>query len=70
MGGLNILQIPCDYSLTNKFVFNNLMKEDVSMYRSNGNDEAFAHPKKPENVDRKQVYLVGSVLASLTAAAF
>ncbi len=46
------------------------MKEDVSMYRSNGNYEAFARPKKPENVDCKQAYLVGSGLASLAAAAF
>ncbi|MBS7577130.1 MULTISPECIES: oleate hydratase [unclassified Enterococcus] len=40
------------------------------MYRSNGNYEAFARPKKPENVDQKSAYLVGSGLASLSAAAF
>lgn len=40
------------------------------MYRSNGNYEAFARPKKPENVDQKSAYLVGSGLASLAAAAF
>lgn len=40
------------------------------MYRSNGNYEAFARPKKPENVDNKSAYLVGSGLASLAAAAF
>jgi oleate hydratase len=40
------------------------------MYYSNGNYEAFAHPEKPEGVDRKSAYLVGSGLASLSAAAF
>ncbi|KAF1303013.1 oleate hydratase [Candidatus Enterococcus willemsii] len=40
------------------------------MYRSNGNYEAFARPKKPENVDQKSAYLVGAGLASLAAAAF
>lgn len=40
------------------------------MYKSNGNYEAFARPKKPENVDQKSAYLVGSGLASLAAAAF
>ena len=27
------------------------------MYYSNGNYEAFAHPVKPEGVDRKSAYL-------------
>lgn len=40
------------------------------MYYSNGNYEAFARPKKPVNVDRKSAYLVGSGLASLSAACF
>ncbi|MGB4658134.1 MAG: oleate hydratase [Mobilitalea sp.] len=40
------------------------------MYYSNGNYEAFAKPKKPEGVDRKSAYLVGSGLASLSAACF
>ena len=40
------------------------------MYRSNGNYEAFARPKKPEGVENKSAYLVGSGLASLSAAAF
>lgn len=40
------------------------------MYYSNGNYEAFAKPKKPKNVDNKKAYLVGSGLASLSAAAF
>jgi oleate hydratase len=40
------------------------------MYYSNGNYEAFAHPEKPEGVDRKSAYLVGSGLASLAAACF
>lgn len=40
------------------------------MYYSNGNYEAFARPKKPEGVDRKSAYLIGSGLAALSAAAF
>ena len=40
------------------------------MYYSNGNYEAFAKPKKPAGVDKKSAYLVGSGLASLSAAAF
>ena len=40
------------------------------MYHSNGNYEAFARPRKPENVDKKSAYLVGSGLASMAAAVF
>ncbi len=40
------------------------------MYYSNGNYEAFAHPVKPEGVDKKSAYLIGSGLASLAAACF
>lgn len=40
------------------------------MYYSNGNYEAFALPRKPEGVDGKSAYLIGSGLASLSAAAF
>ncbi|WP_017471133.1 oleate hydratase [Amphibacillus jilinensis] len=40
------------------------------MYYSNGNYEAFARPKKPKDVDKKSAYLIGSGLASLSAAAF
>ena len=40
------------------------------MYYSNGNYEAFAKPKKPEGVDEKSAYLVGSGLASLAAVCF
>lgn len=40
------------------------------MYYSNGNYEAFAKPKKPEGIDNKKAYLIGSGLASLSAAAF
>ena len=40
------------------------------MYYSNGNYEAFARPRKPDGVDQKQAWLVGSGLASLSAAAF
>ncbi|AOA03451.1 MAG: oleate hydratase [Carnobacterium sp.] len=40
------------------------------MYRSNGNYEAFARAKKPVRSDEVSAYLVGSGLASLSAAAF
>ncbi len=40
------------------------------MYYSNGNYEAFARAKKPENVDIKTAYLVGAGLASLASAVF
>mgnify|MGYP000001846899 FL=1 len=40
------------------------------MYYSNGNYEAFARPKKPENVDEKSAYIVGSGLAALSTAVF
>ena len=33
------------------------------MYYSSGNYEAFAHPKKPEGVDNKSAYIIGSGLA-------
>lgn len=38
------------------------------MYYSSGNYEAFARPVKPEGVDCKSAYLVGSGLAALSAA--
>lgn len=40
------------------------------MYYSNGNYEAFARPKKPEGVDNKHAWIVGSGLAGLSAATF
>ena len=40
------------------------------MYYSSGNYEAFASPVKPEGVDHKSAYLIGSGLASLAAACF
>lgn len=40
------------------------------MYYSSGNYEAFAKPQKPEGVDAKSAYLVGSGLAALGAACF
>lgn len=45
-------------------------KNKKGIYYTNGNYEAFARPKKPEGVDKKQAYLVGSGLASLAAACF
>ena len=38
------------------------------MYYSSGNYEAFVHPEKPEGVERKSAYIIGSGLAALTAA--
>ena len=40
------------------------------MYYSSGNYEAFARPKKPEGVDNKSAYIVGSGLAALSAACY
>ena len=45
-------------------------KNSKGIYYSNGNYEAFARPEKPEGVDNKSAYLVGSGLASLAAAWF
>ena len=40
------------------------------MYYSSGNYEAFVRPMKPEGVDSKSAYIVGSGLAALSAACF
>lgn len=40
------------------------------MYYSSGNYEAFARPRKPEGVDDKTAWFVGSGLAALAGAAF
>ena len=40
------------------------------MYYSSGNYEAFATPKKPEGVDAKSAYIIGSGLAALSAACY
>ena len=40
------------------------------MYYSSGNYEAFARPEKPEGVEHKSAYMIGSGLASLSAACF
>ena len=42
-------------------------KNSKGIYYTNGNYEAFARPEKPEGVDNKNAYLVGSGLASLAA---
>lgn len=46
------------------------MREVNCMYYSSGNYEAFARPLKPEGVDHKSAYIVGSGLAALTAACY
>ena len=40
------------------------------MYYSNGNYEAFARPKKPEGIDAKNAYIIGTGLAALSAACY
>lgn len=40
------------------------------MYYSSGNYEAFSKPEKPEGIEHKSAYLIGSGLASLAAACF
>ena len=40
------------------------------MYYSSGNYEAFVRPLKPEGVERKSAYIVGTGLAALTAACY
>lgn len=37
------------------------------MYYSSGTYEAFAHPEKPEGVEKKSAYIIGTGLAGLTA---
>ena len=45
-------------------------KNKKGIYYSNGNYEAFARPEKPEGVDDKSAYLIGSGLGALAAACF
>lgn len=40
------------------------------MYYTNGNYAAFAKPLKPQGIENKHAYLIGSGLAALSAAAF
>ncbi len=40
------------------------------MYYSSGNYESFARPVKPEGVDQKSAYIIGSGLAALASACF
>ena len=45
-------------------------RNSKGIYYSNGNYEAFARPLKPEGVDEKSAYIVGSGLGALAAACF
>ena len=38
------------------------------MYYSSGNYEAFATPEKPEGIEKKSAYIVGTGLGGLAAA--
>lgn len=40
------------------------------MYYASGNYEAFARPRKPEGVESKSAYIIGTGLAALTAACY
>ncbi len=40
------------------------------MYYSSGKYEAFARPEKPEGIERKSAYIVGTGLAALSAACY
>ena len=40
------------------------------MYYSSGNYEAFATPEKPEGIEKKSAYIVGTGLGGLAAAIF
>ena len=58
---------PVDYRNTERGKYE---KNSKGIYYTNGNYEAFARPRKPEGVDDKHAYIVGSGLASLAAACF
>ena len=45
-------------------------KNSKGIYYTNGNYEAFATPRKPDHVDEKSAYIVGSGLAALETACF
>ena len=45
-----------------------ISKEEHNMYYASGTYEAFAHPKKPKDVDEKSAYIIGTGLAGLSAA--
>ena len=59
--------VPDNYRNTERGKYD---RNSKGIYYSNGNYEAFAHPEKPEGVDQKNAYIVGSGLASLAAACF
>jgi len=63
------LSIPAPLLFCYDLYIINLM-EVKAMYYSSGNYEAFARPVKPEGVDHKSAYIVGSGLAALSAACF
>ena len=58
---------PVDYRNTERGKYE---KNSKGIYYTNGNYEAFARPKKPEGVDDKNAYIVGSGLAALATACF
>ena len=57
-GGLSLEPLVCDTEM------------GELMYYSSGNYEAFARPKKPEGIDHKSAYIIGTGLAALSAACY
>lgn len=45
-------------------------KNSKGIYYASGNYEAFARPKKPDGIEKKSAYIVGSGLGALAAACF
>ena len=45
-------------------------KNSKGIYYASGNYEAFAKPKKPDGIEKKSAYIVGSGLGALAAACF
>ena len=60
---------PCG-SVSYTHLLGKFAKNSKGIYYTNGNYEAFARPEKPEGIEEKSAYLVGSGLAALAAACF
>ena len=48
----------------------NMIRNAKGIYYSNGNYEAFARPEKPEGIEEKSAYIVGSGLAASGCSLF
>lgn len=56
--------------IDSKAVIHQYLIRSSTMYYSSGNYEAFARPLKPDGIDTKHAWIVGSGLAGLSTAAF